>query len=262
MNRTKIEMYDYTWNPCFGCLHPCTYCYGKGFARRFNKGDFSPTFYPKRLLEPLKIKKPSRIFVGSMADLFGNWRWKLAQGVLGQTYTRKVVVEEILEVVEQCPQHTFIFLTKNPRGMQGFDFPANCWCGTSVEDQPAADKRIPELLKVNCKTLFCSYEPALGPVDFTRWTKETCTNCGGIGRVPNHPHIIAHTCPRCKGVGKVYRPRFKWLIIGAQTGPGAVEPNPEWINSAVKQAVCSNVPLFVKDNVQYSEHIRQWPERR
>lgn len=254
MNKTKIEWArnpdgtpGYTWNPVTGCLHGCNFCFARRFARRFNQGNFSPTFYPEKLQEPLKVKKPSRIFVGSMADLFGDWYWRL-DGTPVET-RRDIVIKDILQVVEQCPQHTFIFLTKNPRGMQGFDFPDNCWCGTSVEDQPAAGKRIPELLKVKSKTLFVSAEPLLGPIDFTRWTKETCTNCGGIGRVPNHSHIIAHTCSRCNGTGKVFRPRFKWLIIGAQTGPGAVKPDVRWITHAIAQAMNAGIPVFAKDNL-------------
>lgn len=247
MNHTKIEWADYTFNPVTGCLHGCEFCYARRIDKRFGTGSFTPTFYTKRLEEPMKVKKPSRIFVGSMADLFGDWTWSIDNGFA----TRDYVVNCILNTVKQCPQHTFIFLTKNPRGMQGFPFPDNCWCGTSVEDQPAADKRIPELLTVNCKTLFASYEPALGPIDFNhlQHNREVEIDCLNGTHGVIRPH---------NGTNK----KLGWLIIGAQTGPGAVEPNPEWINNAVKQAVCSNVPLFVKDNVQYSEHIRQWPERR
>ena len=152
----------YTWNPVTGCKHGCEYCYAKRIDQRFNDGRFEPTFYPNRLQDPLKVKKPSRIFVGSMADLFGDWDWN-DNGIILSTIN---VMQKILDIINQCPQHTFIFLTKNPRGMQGFDFPSNCWCGTSVENQEKADERIPELLRVKCKTLFVSYEPALESIDF------------------------------------------------------------------------------------------------
>lgn len=254
MNKTKIEWVanpdgspGYTWNPVTGCLHGCEFCYAKRINRRFGDGNFIPTFHRERLDEPLTVKKPSRIFVGSMADLFGDWDWAVGSW----EFSTSEVMTDIFEIINQCSQHTFMFLTKNPRGMQGFDFPDNCWCGTSVENQENADARIPELLKVNCRTLFVSYEPALGAVEFkngskNRWSVPTQTNKEGIG--------IEWTDP-----GESYIP-FHWLIIGAQTGPGAVKPNPDWIDSAIKQFRAVDVPVFVKDNVGWPEQIREWPE--
>ena len=64
MNRTKIEWTDYTWNPITGCKHGCWYCYAKKLTQRFKKvfpNGFEPTFYPERLKEPYKVKKPSKI---------------------------------------------------------------------------------------------------------------------------------------------------------------------------------------------------------
>ncbi len=250
MNKSKIEWCDYTWNPVVGCRHNCPYCYARRIDRRFGDGSFTPTFHPERLQEPLKVKKPSRIFVGSIADLFGNWGWKMGPGSI----TRDYIMYCIFETMEQCPHHTFIFLTKNPRGMQGIDFPDNCWCGTSVENQEKADERIPELLKVNCKTLFVSYEPALGSVDFSRivlgnnvWVNAVTGDCktyspfGGL-----------------KTMESSWR-RLNWLIIGAQTGPGAIKPHHAWISGAINQAGNANIPVFVKDNVNWLSKIQEWP---
>lgn len=248
MNRTKIEWCDYSWGIVRGCLHNCHYCYGKGFARRFNQGNFSPTFYPEKLQEPLKVKKPAKIFVGSMADLFGSWGW-----FDGETEIHPGdVIDGILNTVKQCPQHTFIFLTKNPRGMQGFDFPDNCWCGTSVENQEKADERIPELLKVKCKTRFVSLEPILGPVDF-------------------YSDVLGDPLCRCDGCMDLARSapemwqaqRIDWLIIGAQTGPGAIKPEPRWIAHAMAQAMNADVPVFAKDNlgpIPVYPRPREWPK--
>ncbi len=246
MNKTKIEWVrnpdgtqGYTWNPVRGCLHNCPYCYGKRMDKRFGDGTFTPTFHPERLQEPLKVKKPSRIFVGSMADLFGDWTWNLKSGGFATT---DYVVKCILHTAEQCPQHTFIFLTKNPKGMQGFDFPENCWCGTSVENQEKATERIPELLKVNCETLFASYEPALGPID--------------IGQLSDFSGCQIH-CPDTKATCQLHSwecreahdnyKRISWLIIGAQTGPGAVKPKMDWLLAA-EQAQAAGIPVFIKDN--------------
>jgi len=243
VNKSKIEWTDYTWNPVVGCLHGCEFCYAKRINKRFGDGRFLPTFYPKRLSEPLAIRKPSRIFVGSMADLFGDWDWEAEDDY----YTRGIVVCEILKIVRQYLQHTFIFLTKNPRGMQDFDFPDNCWCGASVENQEKADERIPELLRVKCGTLFASYEPALGPVNFRN--------------IPIHSGGVLDAL---KGIDTAvqmhYVGKLAWLIIGAQTGPGAVKSDCHWIYNAIGQAVNANVPVFVKDNVNWHEQIREWPE--
>jgi protein gp37 len=244
LNKTKIEWVQnpdgtqgYTWNPVTGCKHRCPYCYAARIDKRFNDGRFEPTFHPKRLEEPLKVKKPSRIFVGSMADLFGDWDWDDGFGWLEREY----VVNEVFNIVNQCPQHTFIFLTKNPKGMQGFNFPDNCWCGTSVENQAKYDKRKPELLKVNCKTLFISYEPALCPIDFG-WF-----------------HHITHLREGCGRISGWAQGKIDWLIIGAQTGPRAVKPDSTWIKQAIGQARNANVSVFVKDNVRWHEQIREYP---
>jgi protein gp37 len=75
MNKTKIEWADYRWNPVVGCKYDCWYCYAKRMNHRFkNIPDFNqPQFIEKRLQEPYKFKKPGRIFVVTMGDLFGEW---------------------------------------------------------------------------------------------------------------------------------------------------------------------------------------------
>jgi len=253
-NKTKIEWVQnpdgtqgYTWNPVTGCLHGCEFCYARRIDKRFGDGSFTPTFHPERLQEPLKVKKPSRIFVGSMADLFGDWDWKI-EGGNGHTFNREYVVEQILIIATRCPQHTFIFLSKNPKGMQGFDFPANCWCGTSVENQEKADERIPELLMVKCNTLFGSYEPALGPIDFghLQFNREVEIDCLNGTHGVIRPH---------NGINK----KLDWLIVGAQTGPGAVKPNPVWTSSTIFQTRNAGTPKFIKDNCKWPEVIREFP---
>ena len=165
----KIGWTDWTWNPMTGCWGPggaaekpnrCPYCYAERMAYRITamkhpkicsqcgepfktracgpthamianeiKNAFTPAFHPKRLLEPAKVKKPSKIFVCSMADLFGDW-----------------VPEEWIEAVLNRTQradyshHTYQFLTKNPRRLKDFNpWPSNCWVGTTVTNQADAD---------------------------------------------------------------------------------------------------------------------------
>jgi DNA repair photolyase len=80
MQRTNIDWClrpdgkpGHSWNPAFGCEHGCPYCYGQVIANRFYKGDFSPRFYPERVAQPNRLRKPSMVFLGSMTDMFGEW---------------------------------------------------------------------------------------------------------------------------------------------------------------------------------------------
>ena len=72
----NIEWARYTWNPVTGCLHDCNYCYARDIANRFYK-HFKPEFHEHRLEAPQNTKRrkdlPDKVFVCSMADLFGEW---------------------------------------------------------------------------------------------------------------------------------------------------------------------------------------------
>lgn len=148
MNKTKIEWCDYTWNPITGCRNNCWYCYAKKIAMRFS-GHFDPTIHYNRLDEKMP-KKPSKIFVGSMCDMFGEW-------------IQPAWIKMVLDVVKNNPQHTFQFLTKNPSRYSDFYFPDNCWLGTTIES-PEFGNRMKSFASIkNYK--FISIEPLLG--DFT-----------------------------------------------------------------------------------------------
>ena len=155
MNRTKIEWTDYSWNPITGCKHGCWYCYAERLTKRFPKifpYGFEPHFYPERLKEPWELKKPSKIFVCSIADLFAPW-------------TPRKWMFTVLESMRDCPvEHTFQMLTKCPKGINKlFDYPDNWWFGVTVTQQSEVDK-IDELREVNAKVRFVSFEPLLGYV--------------------------------------------------------------------------------------------------
>lgn len=149
VNCTKIEWCSHTWNPVTGCLHGCPYCYARKIAMRFD-GHFNPKFHQKRLLDKFP-KTPSKIFVCSMADLFGDW-------------IDDEIIQQVISVTALHQKHQFYFLTKNPKKMQHFKFPNNTWVGVTVEDKSKL-WRLEELKKVNAEYRFISFEPLLGEVD-------------------------------------------------------------------------------------------------
>jgi len=155
MNRTKIEWTDFTWNPVTGCLHGCPYCYARKIAVRFKRAfpnGFEPTFHPDRLNEPIKRKKPAKIFVVDMGDLFGDW-------------VPREWINAVLDVVRACPQHIFQFLTKAPRNLwKGEPWPKNAWVGATATNQEEADKGIAGLATSGASIKFLSCEPFLGPI--------------------------------------------------------------------------------------------------
>ena len=148
MNKTKIDWCDYTWNPVTGCLNNCDYCYARKIANRFH-GGFEPTFHKKRLEEPQRVKSSKRIFVCSMADLFGAWipdEW----------------IKEVFKACKKAPQHQYIFLTKNPKRyeeiLNNYNYYYNWWFGTTItKPSDYREFRIEGGAKV-----FLNIEPLLG----------------------------------------------------------------------------------------------------
>lgn len=262
MNKTKIEWCDYTWNPVTGCLHNCPYCYARRIANRFggasethyndcvgvecqwyteetgethdltepiydvDRGQnapypfgFDPTFFRYRLIEPQKLKKPSKIFVVSMGDLFGEWvpdEW----------------IKSVFEACEKAPQHTYLFLTKNPERYtdlylkKAFPYKVNFWFGSTItkygddftwfRDTPYQS--------------FLSIEPLL----------ERMINPSGLKYI-------------------------NWVIVGAETGnrKDKVVPKKEWVQDIVNWCRELNIPVFMKDSlipIWGEDLIREYPK--
>ena len=171
MNKTAIEWCDLTWNPVTGCNHGCPYCYARKIAERF-KGSkawprgFEPTFHKERLGQAVAAKRPSTVFVCSVADLFGEWV---------PTYWIQAVMTE----AAIGHQHTYIFLTKNPDRYQPLSVDPlvggwmnrrpNWWFGTTITgkgDMP----RLWSLQASDLPNRFISFEPLLenlGDMDLT-----------------------------------------------------------------------------------------------
>jgi protein gp37 len=173
MNPTKIEWTDLSWNPLTGCLGPrgngvrCPYCYAHRLAKgrlqhlylanpttiAGNPSDpFAPRLWPSRLDEPRSLRAPSRIFVGSMCDLFGDW-------------VPHHVQEQVIDVAVRNPRHVFQFLTRWPQNYAQFGpWPANCWLGATATDADEVATAREALWNVGASVHFLSIEPLLGPI--------------------------------------------------------------------------------------------------
>ena len=177
---TKISWTDATWNPTTGCtmVSPgCAHCYAETIDHRFDhdkvgklpwafpasQGGRGVTLHPDRLDQPLHWKKPKRIFVDSMSDLF-------------HEEVPLEFIRQVFEVMSRASRHTFQILTKRHERLQALakelDWPENVWIGVSVENQYWADRRIPPLLTVPAAVRFLSVEPLLKPVTIRPYLKD------------------------------------------------------------------------------------------
>ncbi|EPR12479.1 DUF5131 family protein [Ruminiclostridium papyrosolvens] len=286
MNKSKIEWCDSTWNPVTGCLHGCTYCYARKIANRFynpnfddfhrladgsqkvihepikdwNTGKyipypycFEPTFHRYRLEEPSQKKKPKNIFVVSMGDLFGEW----------------VPDEWIDEVFQSCfnaDRHRYMFLTKNPkrydliidytageeRGIEEIEIWNNMWFGTTINSQND-ERRVVELLGFDEGHKFLSIEPLLGEIDLTDIPGLSFPGC------TTHDTLQGKLCHLDDDGSLTKANKIEWVIVGAETGPGAKPPEPEWVQSIIDQCRDAGIPIFLKNNLNWPMRIQEFP---
>lgn len=240
---SKIEWTEATWNPTVGCtkVSPgCDNCYAEKITNRFGgAGAFDTVvLHPDRLDKPLHWKKPRRVFVNSMSDLFHD--------DVPDTF-----IAEVWAVMAMAPQHTFQVLTKRHARMRSilsskrfrilvqnrsykrnpyFKPPVlplpNAWLGVSVEDQKWANIRIPALLGTPAAVRWLSCEPLLGPIDLYE------TAIGPLQRFPDEPN------------GETGR--IDWVVVGGESGRDARPMHPDWARSLRDQCVSAGVPFFFK----------------
>lgn len=251
-----------TWNPVRGCSlvsAGCQSCYAMKQAHRFSgeggayhgltkmtshgpvwTGEARPI--ESMLEEPLRWRKPRRVFVNSMSDLF-------------HEDVPDSFIDRVFAVMGLAPRHTFQILTKRPRRMReyvadggraagvfdlvrtselsyrwhGENLPpqswplANVWLGVSVEDQATADERIPLLLQTPAAVRFLSCEPLLSSIN--------------LSRVPG--------LNKCGSAGQEIT-RNLWVIVGGESGPKARPFNIQWARGIIAQCRAAGVPVFVK----------------
>jgi protein gp37 len=244
--------------------------WGHGLAKRVTLADGSTDHRwtgEMRLIDsaldlPLRWTRPRRIFVNSTSDLFheavpDHW------------------INKVFAVMALAPQHTFQVLTKRPERMRNYVMGADCdgarrfhvaraagnlmddgdnaydevasgpwplpnvWLGTSVEDQAAADARIPHLLETPASVRFISAEPLLGPVNLlvTDHRGHDISALRGIACDPTDSD----------GPDEYYRTgKLDWIIVGGESGPGARPIDPDWARSLRDQCAAAGVAFFMK----------------
>ena len=167
-DKSAIEWTDATWNPVTGCTkitRGCDNCYAERFAERFRgvpghpfESGFDLRLRPERLDQPLAWKRPRRVFVNSMSDLF-------------HKEIPADFVDRVFDTMETADRHVFQVLTKRSALMRAYlrrrygegAAPAHIWCGVSVEDHKAT-ARIRHLRTAPAAVRFLSIEPLLGSV--------------------------------------------------------------------------------------------------
>jgi len=309
---TKIEWTDATWNPIVGCSKisdGCENCYAEKMALRmanilsFGTSQYSfgtlgvvfglrqgeklgwsgrTVFVDSQLEKPLHWKKPRKIFVCSMGDLFHEsvpFEW----------------IDKVMAIIALCPQHTFQILTKRAERMAEYFcvgradeyrrskvegaagriirslsstinkwnysgycndpiyFPLpNLWLGVTCENQEMADKRIPLLLQTTAAKRFVSVEPCLGEVNL----EEYLTPLGSETCHYGTSHVLK-TCD-CR------HEYINWVIVGCEAGAKRRDCKRHWISGIVMQCKTAGVPVFVKQvsNVfkKVIKTIEQFPE--
>jgi protein gp37 len=270
---TGIQWTDETWNPTVGCdrISPgCARCYAKNLHDKRHKAflagkamapQYAQPFevlqtIAARLDAPLDWRKPRKIFVNSVSDLF-------------HEDVPDEFIDQVFAVMALAPQHTFQILTKRAERMrqyvthagdtglvgvshawanhrpmpnQSLTWPLpNVWLGVSVENQRFADERIPLLLQTPAAVRFISAEPLLGPVDLN-----------GLPDVKGDPSwdvSALHGVRECAFGATVSREmiaRLDWVIVGGESGKDARPFNLAWGRSIVTQCRAAGVACFVK----------------
>jgi protein gp37 len=227
MQKSKIEWCDYSLNPVKGlCPMHCKdnfgkeYCYAarpNGLYKRF-KWEEGLEYVPEVMMNLNRfngyrnlLTQPSRFFVGSTMELFGDW-------------IKPEWLADIFERIQYYPEHTFIFLTKQPQNLIKYSpFPSNCWIGVSVTDKLTYADALHYLGNVGATVHFLSFEPLL------KWDD---------------------IFPKADG-DRMLDHQIDWLILGQCTPTRqSTQPKIEWLKEIIEAADKSQIPIFLKNNLR------------
>jgi protein gp37 len=219
-DRSAIEWTDATWNPVRGCskVSPgCKFCYAEVFSERFRgvpghpfEQGFDLRLVPEKLEQPLHWRRPRKIFVNSMSDLF-------------HEQVPAKFIDETFAVMERASQHTYQVLTKRPeRALEVLSsgavrpVPDHVWIGVSIESSRFT-WRADVLRQIPARVRFISAEPLLGSL-LEEGPRRAPVNLTGI----------------------------EWVIVGGESGPRARPMLAEWAREVRDTCVAARVPFFFK----------------
>lgn len=258
--KSKIHWTDATWQPVTGCSvisAGCKNCYAMKLAggrlrhhpSRAGLTDPSAAgpvwngtvrLNEDWLDQPLKWQAPRRIFVCAHGDLFhdavpDDW------------------IDTVFQIMDIGRRHTFQVLTKRPERMRDFmtDHPEwrlpNVWLGVSAEDAATAAARIPVLMETPAAIRWVSYEPALGPVDFSPWMPPVvATWCDGGPESPEIRQLLFAAARGARHRDPDPVPGIDWIVAGGESGAQARPAHPDWYRAARDVCARGAVPFFFK----------------
>jgi len=254
------ESQGITCNSKTGCLNGCSYCFARELAngrlkQRYlanglvacdyeggkNGSDkeleaalanpFYPRFWPERLEQSRRRKKPTGIFLDDMSDWMGDY-WP-------EEWTRQE-----LQVMRDCPQHRFYTLTKQPQNLRKFSpFPDNCWVGVTATDSYDFINRIGYLGMTQAKTKYVSFEPLLAWDDFLNELFERY-----IGLLN---WLIIGACTGTLSDLKVLLGNTRYLDLDLMPygSKWTLQPKIKWVQEIVEAADKAGVKVFLKYNL-------------
>jgi len=239
MQHSKIEWLKdatgnlgYSINPVKGlCPEACEFCYARRMYKRFK--------WPEYLrLDPIcaeslfNIKKPSKIFIGSTMELFGEW-------------IRPEWMQFIFRTVKTFPEHTFIFLTKKPENLQKWSpFPDNCWIGATTHTAWSYDEAIEHLQHIEAPLKFLSFEPLCDRIDIHSKQLEKA----GIKWV-----ILGQETPISK---KVHLP-WQWFSEVVEAADNATPHIPVFLKNNLSGLLPAQPPFMVIPPISLRQAVKQ-----
>ena len=274
-DKSRIEWTDASWNPVTGCSkvsQGCKNCYAERDWARLTAPRTPPNIYtgrdftdvrchPERLDQPLRWRKPRRIFVNSMSDLFHK---DVPDEFIDQVFVVMVRARHhVFQVLTKRPARMLDYLTRFKPDSEGFVTrggrramgklgngpifnssrwpPPHVWLGVSVEDQATADERIPLLLQTPAAVRWVSAEPLLEQIDLTKLGNSYVRRNALTGFLDAGPATLMRDA----------LPRLDWVVAGGESGPKARPMHPDLARSLRGQCQAAGVSFFFK---QYSTY--------